>query len=208
MESYKRPELFLDEINRTRLIILHRFSEMKSVLCERERHLLKELDTIQSNFEVQLNIYKKRLHNIKESFAGVEIPNWNDAEFIVEERQAPQELLPMKKIQFRMIPNFISSLDKIGSIKVIDDNPNTRRRPTYGEERESQLFQLTRRKSKDDFEITQVRKPYLLPIKPTSSAPTSNHNCPKEFHPIKRAQIKTKLTQMTFISKHSSPSAL
>lgn len=208
MESYKRPEIFLDEINRTRLIILHRFSEMKSVLFERERHLLKELDTIQSNFEIQLNIYKKRLRDSKESLTGLEIPNLSYSEFVVEERQTPQELLPMKKIQFRMTPNFISFLDKIGSIKVIDDNPNTRRRPTVGEERESQLFQLARRKSKDDFDLTHVRKPYILPIKSTFSAPTSNHRSPKEFHPLKRTQIQSKLNQMTFPSKHSSPSAL
>ena len=208
MESYKQPEIFLDEINRTRLIILHRFSEMKSVLFERERHLLKELDTIQSNFEVQLNIYKKRIRYLKESFSGVEALRPSDLELIVEERMTPQELLPMKKIQFRMTPNFISFLDKIGSIKVVDDNPNTRRRPTYGEERESQQFQLARRRSKDDFEITQVRKAYVLPIKPTFSTPTSNRRCPNESHPIKRIQIQSKLNQMTFPSKHSSPSAL
>ncbi|KAI6646308.1 Telomerase-binding protein EST1A isoform X2 [Oopsacas minuta] len=158
MDPYRRPERFLDELNRTRIIILHRFSEMKTVLFERERRLLKELDIIQSNFEIQLNIYQKRSQTSKEYFASMEDIKIDSSfeniypKLVVEDRKNVENLLPMKKIQFRIPHNIFSTLERLGSIKVMDDNPNTRRKPTYGEERESHLFQLTRRKSKDDFE--------------------------------------------------------
>ena len=214
MEFQQNPDQFLSEINRIRITILRKFSEMKTSLFERERNLLKELDIIQNNFEVQLNIYKKHVRSCTGSVEiNIDTPRNSSFPQLVLEGPAVESLLPKKKIQFRLTPNITATLDRIGSIKVTDENPNTRRRPTYGEERESQLFKLTRRKSKDDFDLTQIRKPYSLEFKNTFSAPELEVPGEKlrigEYHPLKKNKVVlSNLSQMTFPKKHSCPSAL
>ena len=211
------PEKFLSDINRIRITILHRFSGMRAVLFERERHLLKELDTIQTTFETQLNLYKKRVQACKETILSldeikIDVTRDTSLPQLFEERQTAESLKPKKRIQFRLTPSITTTLDRIGTIKVTDENPNTRRKPTQGEERESQLFNLTRKRSKDDLDLTQIRKPTSLAITNTLSAPvlpiTGRDFRRGEYHPLKKHKVVSSLSQVAFPSKHSSPSAL
>ena len=215
MEHQQTLDQFLSEINRIRIRILNKFSEIKTVLFERERSLLKELDIIQNTFEVQLNLYKKQVQICKDLVPNLAELRTNEIYLpqLIQERQTAESLKPLKKIQFRLTPNITSIIDRIGSIKVTDENPNTRRKPTYGEERESQLFKLTRKRSKDDLDLTQIRKPFSLEIKNTLSAPQlqmiGREFRRGDYHPLKKNKIvSSKLSQITFPSKHSSPSAL
>ena len=215
MENQQKPEQFLEDLNRTRILIQKKFSEIRSILFQRERNLLKELDVIQKNYEIQLSLYLKRVELSKQTQANEKMNNddWNVSELssLEDESKSIEEMRPRKRIQFRIPRDVMSTFDRVGAIKVVDENPQTRRRPTYGEERESQQFKLTRRRSKDDFDLTHIRQEGVKGLHATYSAP--NLDSERKFkagedHPLKKNKIKSGLCQMFYPSKHSSPTIL